>query len=364
MKAPFTTNWNEPNISVCKKFYNFLNYVDPNKVQLILGLNQADFNHVTIDKEIVIVSTSAEAPRSRALVETANKHPSVIFICLADVEFYDFVFPKNVYVFKYRHWHIALEFYLDNYRSNLIPVKSKKISKKFSSLSFYNKQVRALVTACLLTYAKDQSIVSWHNKSIGQIHDYLIETLINNPRYQDLNWQLLEQTYLVDQYGRDQNEYQKNMNNNSNWIYQTSLINFSNETTNFGLYQVGDVYFIHPGPFLTEKTWNPLLAGNILFSTADPFVYSYLKNDYNIPIDYSIDMSFDTLAGDLDRFSAICQEIVRLSKIPLQDLIDQNIDNCELIQNTITNPDYLTQFEKFNNVQSEKILGTINQLTG
>lgn len=354
--------WNHQGIKGFKEFYNFLNYVNPNKVQLILNLSQDTFDHIKIDKDIVVVSTFAEAPRSQALVKKANENPSVCFICLADVNFYNFAFPKNVWVFKYRHWHLALEYYLKTHQYQVVPVKSKKIDKKFSSLSFYKKQVRALVTACLLTYAKDQSIISWHNKSCGDHFDYLIETLISDPRYQNLDWASITQTRLIDNYGPSKDNYAKTMNNNSNWIYQTSLINFSNETTNFGLYQVDDVSFIHPGPLLTEKTWNPLLAGNVLFSAADPFVYSYLKNDYNIPIEYSIDMSFDNLAGDLDRFDAICKEIIRLSDIPLEELIDQNIDNCELIQNTITNPDYLTQFEKFNLVQSDKILETINQL--
>ena len=152
------------------------------------------------------------------------------------------------------------------------------------------------------------------------------------------------------------------MSNSSNKIYQSSLINFSNETTSFGLYCVGNKSYIRPGPFLTEKTWNPLLSGNILFSSAAPFVYDYLKNDYRLPINYSIDLTFDSISGDLDRYEAMCKEIQRLVEIPLADLIDQNIDNCETIQNTITNPDYICQFEQFNQLQSDKISETISKL--
>ena len=147
-----------------------------------------------------------------------------------------------------------------------------------------------------------------------------------------------------------------------NTIYQTSLINFSNETTNYGLYQVDDVSYMRPGPFLTEKTWNPLLAGNILFSTAAPYVYQYLIDDYHIPINYSFGLDFDYIPGDLDRFESISKKIQELVDIPLDDLIDQNIDNCELVQQTLINPDYTKQFDQFNQNQDLKILEKIAQI--
>jgi hypothetical protein len=356
------TRWNHPEINNFKTFYNFLNHVDPSKVQLVLNMVADSFDCIEITKNILIVSTMAEAPRSDALVKVALDNPSVYFICLSDTNFYDYWVPSNVIVFKYRHWHVALKVFLENYFQTLVPVKSKIITKKFSSLSNFRKQHRAFVTACLLTYARDESIVSWHNVPWNTHHDYLIKTVVDNPRYAKLDWSLLNQKHLVDEYINGPISYIANMSSFSNKIYQSSLINFSNETTSFGLYCNDNKSYIRPGPFLTEKTWNPLLSGNILFSSADPFVYNYLKNDYHIPINYSINLDFDSIPGDLDRFDAIGKEIQRLVEFPLADLIDQNIDNCETIQNTITDPEYVYQFEQFNQLQSDKILETISKL--
>ena len=97
------TDWEHPKISEFKKLYNFLNYINPNKVQLILNLQADSFKDIPINKDVVIVTTFDEAPRTQALKELAVDYPSVYFICLADVNFYDFAFPTNVYVFKYRH---------------------------------------------------------------------------------------------------------------------------------------------------------------------------------------------------------------------------------------------------------------------
>jgi len=355
-------SWSHPNIEIYKKFYSFLNQINPDQVQLHLNMRSDSFDKVIITKKVFVVSSLAEAPRVEALNKLATQNPNTWFICLADVEFYDYPFVTNIIPFTYRHWHVPLLKFLKDHQHTVTSAKSKTITKKFSSLSYFNKQVRALVTASLLTYAKNDSIISWHNKTWSDHHNYLIRTIIQHPRYRELEWELLNQSYLIDDYGDADNFYEKNMGNSLNTIYQSSLINFSNETTNFGLYQVGDISYVRPGPFLTEKTWNPLLAGNVLFSSADPLVYNYLIKHYNIPINYSIDMSFDSMVGDLDRFAAIRDEILRLANIPLKVLIEENIDNCELIQQTITHPEYTFQFDQFNRRQSDKIAEIITKL--
>ena len=362
LRRKIATHWNDTNINDFKNFYNFLNHVDPSKVQFILNMGEDNFDNVQIEKNILIVSTDVEAPRDEKLVDFARANPEVQFICLADVEFYNYPLPPNITFFKYRHFHTLITKFLQNGGiDSVILAKSKKITKKFSSLSWYKRQLRAFVTVCLLKYAKDDSAISWHNKTWSAHHDYLIDTIKNNPRYSDLPWDLLATSYLLDEYDNSKMHYNLSVGAFPP-AYQTSLINFSNETTSFGLYQVDDISYIRPGPFLTEKTWSPLLAGNILFSTASPYVYQYLINDYNIPINYSIGLDFDYIPGDLDRFDAVGKKIQELSNIKLKDLIDQNIDNCELIQNTILAPGYIDQFELFNQSQDIKILEKIEQI--
>lgn len=342
--------------------YKFLTEIDQSKIQLILNTGLSEFQ-ISKNKQLVIVSTFYESPRYNAVVNSAKLNPDTQFIYLADVNNYDHVYPDNVTFFKYRHWHLPLMHVLNNIDLSQIPnVKSKKIYKKFSSLSYYRRQFRAIVTLSLLKYAANDSIVSWHNLTNNSCHDELIKSLKSDVSFNDLDWEVLNYKHIIDNYTVDKNYYESNILDFLNPQYQNCLINFSNETDSFGLYWIDDIRYNRPGPFLTEKTWKPLISGNVLMSTGQPGTYDFLKNDYNIPINYSIDTSFDNVLGDFDRIKQIKNLIESLSKIKLSDLIDQNIDNCELIQNTILAPGYIDQFELFNQSQDIKILEKIEQI--
>ena len=351
---------NNKDIETMQPNYKFLTEIDQNKIQLILNTGFPEFQ---INKKLVIISTFYESPRYNAVVNAAKLNPDTQFIYLADVNNYDHVYPDNVTFFKYRHWHLPLMHVLNNIDLSQIPnVKSKKIYKKFSSLSYYRRQFRAIITLSLLKYAVNDSIVSWHNLTNDSYHDGLIKSIKSDVSFNDLDWEVLNYKHTIDNYTIDKNYYKSNILDFLNPQYQNCLINFSNETDNFGLYWIDDIRYNRPGPFLTEKTWKPLISGNVLMSIGQPGTYDFLKNDYNIPINYSIDTSFDNVLGDFDRIKQIKNLIESLSKIKLSDLIDQNIDNCELIQNTILAPGYIDQFESFNQSQDIKILEKIEQI--
>ena len=353
---------NNKNTKIMQPDYKFLTEIDQSKIQLILDTGLLEFQ-ISKNKQLVIVSTFYESPRYNAVVNSAKLNPDTQFIYLADVNNYDHVYPDNVTFFKYRHWHLPLMHVLNNIDLSQIPnVKSKKIYKKFSSLSYYRRQFRAIVTLSLLKYAANDSIISWHNLTNHSCHDELIKSLKSDVSFDDLDWEVLNYKHTIDNYTIDKNYYKSNILDFLNPQYQNCLINFSNETDNFGLYWIDDIRYNRPGPFLTEKTWKPLISGNVLMSIGQPGTYDFLKNDYNIPINYSIDTSFDNVLGDFDRIKQIKNLIESLSKIKLSDLIDQNIDNCELIQNTILTPGYIDQFELFNQSQDIKILEKIEQI--
>jgi len=351
---------NNKDIETMQPNYKFLTEIDQNKIQLILNTGFPEFQ---INKKLVIISTFYESPRYNAVVNAAKLNPDTQFIYLADVNNYDHVYPDNVTFFKYRHWYLPLMHVLNNINLSQIPnVKSKKIYKKFSSLSYFRRQFRAIVTLSLLKYAANDSIISWHNLTNDSRHDELIKSLKSDVSFNDLDWEVLNYKHIIDNYTVDKNYYKSNILDFLNPQYQNCLINFSNETDSFGLYWIDDIRYNRPGPFLTEKTWKPLISGNVLMSSGQPGTYDFLKNDYNIPINYSIDTSFDNVLGDFDRIRQIKNLIESLSTIKLSDLIDQNIDNCELIQNTILTPGYIDQFELFNQSQDIKILEKIEQI--
>ena len=64
IKSMQITQWNDPAIDIYKKFYNFLNHVDPSKVQFFLNMRDDHFDNLKIEKNIVVISTANEAPRN------------------------------------------------------------------------------------------------------------------------------------------------------------------------------------------------------------------------------------------------------------------------------------------------------------
>jgi hypothetical protein len=82
------------------------------------------------------------------------------------------------------------------------------------------------------------------------------------------------------------------------------LVNVSNET-----YQTTvQTDHVMTGPFLTEKTWKPLLAGCALIPQGMPNTYSYLEK-FGFIFDYPWDKEFDQQIPDFTRYLGVLQTI-------------------------------------------------------
>ena len=345
----------------------FLSNIDTEKVKVFLDID--NFSLIKIPKNVrtVVITMFGESPRINDLVVLAHQHPEVNFIWLIDIDLYDFKLPKNIYYFKYRFWYLHLEAFLANYDvSKLIFAKNKNYKYKFSSFSFKLRQSRALITTLLMTYARNESLISWHKQDqANQIdrHWILIESLKNHHDFADLDWSVINNTILPDNFNRAKNTILANTLDIDNAGYANTLINFTNETDSYGYHNDGINEYIRPGPYLTEKTFKSLISGTIMISVGQPFIYDFLRNDYNLPLNYAIDLSYDNLKGDFDRLFELRKLIETLASTPLADLIDSNIDICETIQHTLLDPDYIIELKKFNQQQDEKILNLIDDLT-
>ena len=344
----------------------FLSNIDTEKVKVFLDID--NFSLIKIPKNVrtVVITMFGESPRINDLVVLAHQHPEVNFIWLIDIDLYDFKLPKNIYYFKYRFWYLHLEAFLANYDvSKLIFAKNKNYKYKFSSFSFKLRQSRALITTLLMTYARNESLISWHKQDqANQIdrHWILIESLKNHHDFADLDWSVINNTILPDNFNRAKNTILANTLDIDNAGYANTLINFTNETDSYGYHNDGKHEYIRPGPYLTEKTLKSLISGTIMISVGQPFIYEFLRNDYKLPLNYAIDLSYDNLKGDFDRFLELRKLIETLASTPLTDLVDSNIDICEAIQHTLIDPDYIIGLKKFNQQQDEKILEKIEQI--
>jgi hypothetical protein len=110
--------------------------------------------------------------------------------------------------------------------------------------------------------------------------------------------------------------------------YMDALINCTNESFHYSLSELDSQQFVFPGPYLTEKTWKPLLAGRPFLAVGQYRTYQSLqelgmKFNFGFPLDYDNDF------GDLTRIKEVFETIdVVLSK-PLNDLFEQSQDSVQ-----------------------------------
>ena len=354
--------------------YPWLKHIDPNKVAIYID-SFFPFKEFPPNIKAVVCTCYEVWPRIENLEALANSRPDLPFIWLSDVDCYDYVLPKNVYHIRYRHFQLRMLRFRMNYDVNLVPrVKDKNYNIKFSSMSFWPRQARALITAALLKYAKDQSFISWHGtevsiptteetiqKGITTSFDYsfnwgLVKSLQQDSRFSNLDWSFLHNDLTFDDFNLFNNYHEVTATDINHAGYQNSVINFTNETTSFGLYDDGSQRFIRPGPYLNEKTAKPLLTGTIAINSGQPFLYKYLKELYEIDCDYKlIDLKFDSTAGDLDRFEKLVTLIRTLSDIPLKTLLDANIDTMARIQDQILDPAWYDHMQYLNQKEDAAI---------
>lgn len=351
--------------------YGFLSQIDHNKVALMLNVDSTDFLTIPVKQSHVIFTSCAESPRYDYLQQLALHYHDKQFVWLADLDCYDFPLLPNVHFVPYRHWYIRLEMFQQCFQGTVTRVKDKAHRYKFSSLSYFRRPNRAVVTAALYTHARNSSLFTWRyldNDRTGRQEEF-IETFRNHRLFQDLDWNFFDQNWFTDQ----DNIASKLQADGVNFRvrdamldiatpgFQTALININNETDTFGWMDNGIERYNRPGPFLTEKTWKTLITGCALLNSGQPGTMKFLREAYNLPLDYSYDTSYDLEAKDFDRLSGLVETIQNIERSSLQDLVDANIDTCQRIQDMVLDPDYVQSMRDFNLAQDKKIMELMSQ---
>jgi hypothetical protein len=107
----------------------------------------------------------------------------------------------------------------------------------------------------------------------------------------------------------DQLEFEDNQDTVNDFYYLTdSLIDIGVETD-------------HRYQFITEKTWKPLLYGKVSLFLQGKNYHTKLLTSLGFELyDEIFDYSFDKVEDEYWRHEAFCEEITRLSKIPIEEL--------------------------------------------
>jgi hypothetical protein len=87
----------------------------------------------------------------------------------------------------------------------------------------------------------------------------------------------------------------------------------------------------------------------------------FLREAYNLPLDYSYDTSYDLETRDFNRLSGFVETIQNIEQSSLQDLVDANIDTCQRIQDLVLSPEYVQSMRDYNLAQDKKIMELLVQ---
>jgi hypothetical protein len=166
--------------------------------------------------------------------------------------------PDNIIFVRWITWHQQLEFLSNYYGVNHNPTLP---THQLSSLSFRHSQYKKFITAWLLKNIElKKLILTWHGHVASNSHVHKhpswatwldnLEIPNNQPTF--INW------------SDNFNFLNNSPLHNGNWRqkpYIDALVNLTNETFNYSQSIKDGQSYMYPGPYLSEKTYKPLLAG-------------------------------------------------------------------------------------------------------
>lgn len=231
----------------------------------------------------------------------------------------------NLKVLVHHHYGLIIQEVLHWRQPDFVPAihRSKRLSSLTNKASFF----KALTTAYLMRHApQDEIVISWVNKKDYRCPslDFLTVQAVKNNKLHDLidfyHTTLQHQSIVLDDFHETRF---------SNYFcdipaYTNCLVNSSNETYVRSQWHDG----LNPGPFITEKTWKPLISGCALLPQGAMQTYNYLEN-FGFNFDYPWPRDFDNVSGDIDRFLLFLENLDLIFRLDCNDLAKKIAPACE-----------------------------------
>lgn len=258
--------------------------------------------------------------------------------------------PKNVSIIRWMIWPYVIHRMIEKYG-----YQDYVANPKFHVTSLCNRisQYKFYASAYLLNHKnKHKAQISYH-AHIDKPSD------VDHLRVGDA---VLDQ--LVDQYLEhppvkidhvDSAERRTGDVFNWNWqAFTDSVVCLTNEGNHYSYYTDGTFEFVRPGPFLTEKTFKPMLSGQALVPVGQAHTYKYLET-LGFEFNYGFDRSFDDDVGDLSRIKKIFNTIDQILDMDLQDLWNSCKLSTEHNSQWLRNKNFLAQIDTNNAESLDKI---------
>ena len=230
--------------------------------------------------------------------------------------------PDNVSFVRYLTWHKQIRVLIDQFGISDAPSLPRY---KLSSLSHRVTQYKKYITSFLLsTFPKDQMILTYHGwlakpeddhgfpKGIGYLESL---TPLTPPIFVNFD----------DDYGDERNHPVAN----GQWrheAFECALFNLTNESFHYTDTQIDGRDFCFPWPYITEKTFKPLVAGRPLISVGQVGIYSTLSR-LGLKFDYNLPLTFDQDPGDLTRIKGIFDTIELIAQRDIDQLFVDSVDS-------------------------------------
>lgn len=312
MLVPVSVQGTKETLDVYKE-YDWIQKL-PNK-RIYLALFQGHcVNDLPPDYEYYIVSWHLEAVDMAWLKrQRTTGHIIVLF----DGNHYDCQIPNVTFV-PYMYWHVQLDQIIDWFGLQPKPYPTRKFSAVCNRIT----QSKIWITTKLLETARDTSLIRlsrWLESK--NVHDWQLTgnavldrlTITFRDKYQG-------QDIKIDDFDTFNSNIQQITANPWQPALQECVINFTNESFHYSGMSENGVDYVHPGPFITEKTLKCLIAGTALVPVGQFETYQTLKK-FGLNFDYKFDTSWDLDAGNLTRAQKIVELIDHLNDFSVDQLV-------------------------------------------
>lgn len=278
------------------------------------------------------------------------KQPIII---LSDSNYYNVLLPANVHCYTFYHWHKQLE-----QMRRWFGIQEQKQKKyKFSTVCNRITQSKLWVTTKLLDVASNRSLIALHPwLEQKNVHNW---QLTGNPTLDSLT-ELFKTKYIelnidIDKFDNQTMNKQSITGNPWQPLYTECAVHFTNESFHYSYTSTDCVEYIHPGPFITEKTLKCLFAGTTFVPTGQFDTYKTLSN-LGFNFEYCFNTTWDNDPGNLTRFEQIIHLIDELNAMDIDHLVQHTKEINQFNQNHITSGNFFQICEKLNNETVQKVI--------
>jgi hypothetical protein len=262
--------------------------------------------------------------------------------------------PDNLTAYTWYYWHFQLRKILEWYPK----LGNKQIKYKSSAICNRLTQSKILVVTKLLENPDSQSLIKLSTWFEDKNLHFNVPT--GRPKIDTVTetfWQKYQgKEIIIDQFDNKQHNYQKYTSNPNEPYLQTAAIHYTNESFHYSYYQDKNKSYIHPGPFLTEKTLKCLISETAFISVGQFDTYRTLSM-LGLNFDYNnIDLSWDQTPGDLDRLEKIIDLVDFISGMDIQNIFNNTIDSVNHNKECIVSGQFANNCNLVNQKTEKSIL--------